>query len=66
MTTNPTHAVVVGIDGSDSSHGAFAHAVWEAHRRDGGNALTRLLLAAVGDVAVREAHCPVAVVPEPA
>ena len=34
--------------------------------RYGGNALTRLLLAAVGDVAVREAHCPVAVVPEPA
>ena len=34
--------------------------------RHGGNALTRLLLAAVGDVAVREAHCPVAVVPEPA
>jgi nucleotide-binding universal stress UspA family protein len=33
MTTNPTHAVVVGIDGSDSSHGAFAHAAWEAHRR---------------------------------
>jgi nucleotide-binding universal stress UspA family protein len=31
--TNPTHAVVVGIDGSDSSHGAFAHAAWEAHRR---------------------------------
>jgi nucleotide-binding universal stress UspA family protein len=33
VTTNPTHAVVVGIDGSDSSHGAFAHAAWEAHRR---------------------------------
>jgi nucleotide-binding universal stress UspA family protein len=33
MTTNPTHAVVVGIDGSDSSHGAFAYAAWEAHRR---------------------------------
>jgi nucleotide-binding universal stress UspA family protein len=33
MTTNPTHAVVVGIDGSDSSHGAFAFAAWEAHRR---------------------------------
>jgi len=33
MTTSPTHAVVVGIDGSDSSHGAFAYAAWEAHRR---------------------------------
>ena len=33
MTTNPHHAVVVGIDGSDSSHGAFAYAAWEAHRR---------------------------------
>jgi nucleotide-binding universal stress UspA family protein len=31
--TNATHAVVVGVDGSDSSHGAFAHAAWEAHRR---------------------------------
>jgi nucleotide-binding universal stress UspA family protein len=32
--------------------------------RHGGNALTRLLLGSVGDIAVREAPCPVAVVPE--
>jgi len=32
--------------------------------RHGGNALTRLLFSSVGDVAVREAACPVAVVPE--
>jgi nucleotide-binding universal stress UspA family protein len=31
--TKPANAVVVGIDGSDSSHGAFAYAAWEAHRR---------------------------------
>jgi nucleotide-binding universal stress UspA family protein len=31
--------------------------------RHGGNALTRLLLASIGDTAVREASCPVAVVP---
>jgi nucleotide-binding universal stress UspA family protein len=33
--------------------------------RHGGNALTRLLLGSISDVAVREAECPVAVVPEP-
>jgi nucleotide-binding universal stress UspA family protein len=33
--------------------------------RHGGNALTRLLLGSVGDAAVRDALCPVAVVPEP-
>ncbi len=32
--------------------------------RHGGNALTRLLLGSVGDIAVREAPCPVAVIPE--
>jgi nucleotide-binding universal stress UspA family protein len=32
--------------------------------RHGGNVLTRLLFSSVGDVAVREAPCPVAVVPE--
>jgi nucleotide-binding universal stress UspA family protein len=32
--------------------------------RHGGNALTRLLFGSVGDIAVREAACPVAVVPE--
>jgi nucleotide-binding universal stress UspA family protein len=32
--------------------------------RHGGNALTRLLFSSVGDVAVRQAPCPVAVVPE--
>jgi nucleotide-binding universal stress UspA family protein len=32
--------------------------------RHGGNALTRLLLASIGDIAVRQASCPVAVVPE--
>jgi nucleotide-binding universal stress UspA family protein len=25
--------VVVGVDGSDAAHGAFAHGAWEAHRR---------------------------------
>jgi nucleotide-binding universal stress UspA family protein len=32
--------------------------------RHGGNALTRLIFSSVGDIAVREASCPVAVVPE--
>jgi len=32
--------------------------------RHGGNVLSRLLFASVGDIAVREAECPVAVVPE--
>ncbi|HLT10137.1 MAG TPA: universal stress protein [Micromonosporaceae bacterium] len=32
--------------------------------RHGGNALTRLVFGSVGDIAVREAPCPVAVVPE--
>jgi nucleotide-binding universal stress UspA family protein len=32
--------------------------------RHGGNALSRLLFSSVGDVAVRQAPCPVAVVPE--
>ncbi len=32
--------------------------------RHGGNVLTRLLFSSVGDTAVREAACPVAVVPE--
>jgi nucleotide-binding universal stress UspA family protein len=32
--------------------------------RHGGNALSRLLFASTGDIAVREAECPVAVVPE--
>jgi nucleotide-binding universal stress UspA family protein len=32
--------------------------------RHGGNALTRLIFSSVGDVAVREASCPVAIVPE--
>jgi nucleotide-binding universal stress UspA family protein len=32
--------------------------------RHGGNALSRLLFSSVGDTAVREAACPVAVVPE--
>jgi nucleotide-binding universal stress UspA family protein len=27
--------VLVGVDGSDSAHGAFAHGAWEAHRRGG-------------------------------
>lgn len=27
--------VVVGVDGSDSAQGAFAHGAWEAHRRGG-------------------------------
>jgi nucleotide-binding universal stress UspA family protein len=31
--TNEQRGVVVGIDGSDAAHGAFAHAAWEAHRR---------------------------------
>jgi nucleotide-binding universal stress UspA family protein len=33
--------------------------------RHGGNAVSRLLFASFGDIAVREADCPVAVVPEP-
>lgn len=32
--------------------------------RHGGNALTRLIFSSIGDIAVREAACPVAVVPE--
>jgi nucleotide-binding universal stress UspA family protein len=32
--------------------------------RHGGNTLSRLLFASISDSAVREAHCPVAVVPE--
>ncbi len=32
--------------------------------RHGGNAFTRLIFSSVGDIAVREASCPVAVVPE--
>jgi nucleotide-binding universal stress UspA family protein len=32
--------------------------------RHGGNALSRLLLGSISDIAVREAECPVAVVPE--
>ena len=32
--------------------------------RHGGNALTRLIFSSIGDTAVREAACPVAVVPE--
>jgi nucleotide-binding universal stress UspA family protein len=32
--------------------------------RHGGNVLTRLLFSSIGDVAVRQAACPVAVVPE--
>jgi nucleotide-binding universal stress UspA family protein len=32
--------------------------------RHGGNALTRLLFGSIGDAAVRQALCPVAVVPE--
>lgn len=34
--------------------------------RHGGNTLSRLLFASISDIAVREAHCPVAVVPEQA
>lgn len=33
--TRTKRAVVVGIDGSDAAHGAFAYAAWEAHRRHG-------------------------------
>ncbi|MBX6748069.1 MAG: universal stress protein [Micromonosporaceae bacterium] len=34
--------------------------------RHGGNTLSRLLFASISDTAVREAHCPVAVVPDQA
>src|SRR5690606_32571729 len=34
--------------------------------RHGGNTLSRLLFASISDIAVREAHCPVAVVPDQA
>ena len=31
--TEKKNVVVVGVDGSDAAHGAFAHGAWEAHRR---------------------------------
>jgi len=34
--------------------------------RHGGNTFSRLLFASISDIAVREAHCPVAVVPSQA
>jgi len=33
--TDRSRIVVVGVDGSDSAQGAFAHGAWEAHRRGG-------------------------------
>src|SRR5262245_54177659 len=33
MNPHEKLAVVVGVDGSDASRGALAHAAWEAHRR---------------------------------
>lgn len=56
----PAHAVNPTISLLDASRDAGLLVV----SRHGGNALTRLLLGSVGDIAVREAPCPVAVVPE--
>jgi nucleotide-binding universal stress UspA family protein len=56
----PTHALNPIVAVLDLSQDAGLLVV----SRHGGNALTRLLLGSVGDVAVREASCPVAVVPE--
>jgi nucleotide-binding universal stress UspA family protein len=56
----PAHAVNPIVAVLDLSRDAGLLVV----SRHGGNALTRLLLGSVGDVAVREASGPVAVVPE--
>ena len=40
--TEKKNVVVVGVDGSDAAHGAFAHGAWEAHRR---GCLLRLVYA---------------------
>jgi nucleotide-binding universal stress UspA family protein len=60
VTLRPEHSMnpVVGL--LDLSRKAGLLVV----SRHGGNALSRLLLGSISDIAVREAECPVAVVPE--
>ena len=56
----PAHALNPAVALLDASANASLLVV----SRHGGNALTRLLFSSIGDIAVREAPCPVAVVPE--
>jgi nucleotide-binding universal stress UspA family protein len=62
VTLRPVHAANPIVALLDAAQGAGLLVV----SRHGGNALTRLLFTSIGDVAVREAPCPVAVVPETA
>lgn len=56
----PAHSMNPAVALLDASHDTGLLVV----SRHGGNALTRLVLGSVGDIAVREADCPVAIVPE--
>jgi nucleotide-binding universal stress UspA family protein len=60
ITLLPTHSLNPVAPLLDASADASLLVV----SRHGGNALTRLLFSSIGDVTVREAACPVAVVPE--
>jgi nucleotide-binding universal stress UspA family protein len=61
VTLYPMHSLnpVVGLLDLSRSAGLLVVG------RHGGNALSRLLFASIGDIAVREAQCPVAVIPSP-
>lgn len=60
ITLMPAHAVNPTLTLLELSQDAGLLVV----SRHGGNVLTRLMFASIGDIAVREAECPVAVVPE--
>jgi nucleotide-binding universal stress UspA family protein len=60
VTLLPAHALNPVVALLEASDGAGLLVV----SRHGGNALTRLLFSSIGDIAVREASCSVAVVPE--
>jgi nucleotide-binding universal stress UspA family protein len=60
VTLLPTHSLNPAAPLLDASSDASLLVV----SRHGGNALTRLLFSSIGDVAIRQADCPVAVVPE--
>ena len=60
VTLLPAHALNPVAALLEASAGAGLLVV----SRHGGNALTRLIFSSIGDIAVRQAPCPVAVVPE--
>jgi nucleotide-binding universal stress UspA family protein len=60
VTLLPAHALNPVAALLEASAGAGLLVV----SRHGGNALTRLIFSSIGDIAVRQAPCPVAVIPE--